>query len=176
MENLYQTQNSQPEDWVAPEIPTSPSIPQIIEDEVNAIISSENVPRKLNLQDLKKPDTEAHQSRTIEAADFAVVNTNEHGKRVKCSKKMLAKLDVKSADNGSVDFAFTADSTVVSKDLSGAGETFHLSKGGHIYSTPLVEEITEKFNLDFTGVTTCSFNNTEYVEINGVIAAIIKMA
>jgi hypothetical protein len=124
----------------------------------------------------KKPDTKANEARKVEKADFSVVNTSGNGKRLKFSKELLKKLGLKSIDDGSIDIGFTLHETVVSADLLGIGETFHLSKGGHVYSKDLVEEISKRFKLDFNGITTRSFSEPEYQELdNGCIVAIIKM-
>lgn len=132
--------------------------------------------KKFDLSEILKPTTKAHQARKVGKVDFAVVNTTGNGKRVKISKELLEELGLKNNEEGTIDIGFTPYGTVVATDLSGIGETFPLSKGGHVYSKNLIEEIIARFNLDFTGVTTNSFSNTEYQKLdNGCVVAIIKM-
>lgn len=141
-------------------------------NDINTIIAT----KKFDLSDLQKPNTKAHPMRKIVKADFAVVNTPGNGKRVKYSKDCLEKLGIQSIDGGTIDIAFGPFGIVSAKDLSGSGQTFSLSKGGHIYSKDLVEEITNRFKLDFTGVTTRSFNGPEYQVLdNGCTVAITNM-
>jgi hypothetical protein len=132
--------------------------------------------KKFDRSDLQKPNTKANQVRKVANADFAVVKTPGNGNWVKYSKKCLEKLGYQSIDEGTIDLAFGPFGIVSAKDLSGSGQTYSFSKGGHIYSKGLVEEITNLFKLDFTGVTTRSFNGPEYQVLdNGCTVAIINM-
>ena len=130
---------------------------------------------KLDISNIQKPKTIAPVIRKKGRADLAIVNTQKNGKRVKISKKVLEELDVKETEGASIDIAFTSDSVVLSKELEGIGETFQISKDRNIYSKDLVEEITDKFELDFTGVSTVSFSETEYQQFsNGCVVALVK--
>lgn len=132
--------------------------------------------KKFTLGNFQKPTTEAHQPRKNEKADFSVVNTPNNGKRIKLSKELCEKLGLYNVDEGYVDIAFSPEGVAISKNLSGVGTTFPLSKGGHIYSKDLVDEVTEKFDLNFDGVTTRSFSNPQYHELeSGEVVVTIEI-
>lgn len=129
--------------------------------------------KKFDLSEIQNPETKAHRAKEMNKVDFSVVN-DKNGHWVKVSKEVLKKIDAK--DRKLVSIVFLPYGVVVSNEVSGIGEAFPLSKGGHIYSKGLVEEITEKFKLDFTDVTTRSFADPEYQKLdNGCSVAIIKM-
>lgn len=128
---------------------------------------------KLDFSKIQNPVTKAHRAREINKVAVSLVN-DKNGKWLKSAGDVLEKIGAKNSKY--INVAFLPYGTVLSSDISGIGESFPLSKGGHIYSKGLVEEITERFKLDFTGVTTRSFSNAEYQELdNGYIVAIIKM-
>lgn len=149
---------------------------QQIERTISEVNTSTSGLKKFSSSDIQKPDTKAHRARKIGKSDFSIVNTEDNGKRVKFSKELLKKLGITNIDEGTIDIGFISDGTIISSNLSGIGETFPLSKGGHIYSKDLVDEVTQRFNLDFSGVTTRSFCDPEYQQLeDGVLVAILKM-
>lgn len=130
---------------------------------------------KFDISNIQKPKTVSPVLRKKGRADLAIVNTEKNGKRVKISKNVIEGLGIKYTEEAKIDIAFTSDSVVLSKELEGVGETFHMSKDRSIYSKDLVEEITDRFELDFTGVSTVSFSETEYQELaNGCLVALIR--
>jgi hypothetical protein len=91
-----------------------------------------------------------------------VVNSEKNGKRVTLSKEIMELLN----NPVSIEIGFTEDGIAVAKKLPENGVEFSLRKNGNkgvIYSSQLVEEITELFDLDFQDRVSITFTEAEEV-------------
>lgn len=91
------------------------------------------------------------------------------GKRIELSKaihEMLGNVE-------KIDFSFDLKQKILFAFADENGSSVKISKNkAVIYNAPLVKEITEKFNLDFNGQTSISFNRHEAVEGNDNVVGI----
>ncbi|WP_195617296.1 MULTISPECIES: hypothetical protein [Clostridium] len=104
---------------------------------------------------------------------ISVVNAKT-GKRVAVSKSILDYVGVVDK----IQFAFSDNEIAVGKDLPNNDNyfTIKISKSkGNVYSTGLVSEITELYDLDFKDKTSITFDDIQYQNIQGVNIAIIKI-
>jgi len=91
-----------------------------------------------------------------------VISSQKNGKRVTLSKEIMELLN----NPASIEIGFTKDGIVVATELPENGEEFSLGKIGNkgvIYSSQLVEEITELFHLDFQDRVSITFTEAEEV-------------
>lgn len=96
------------------------------------------------------------------------------GKRVTLDKKLLDAIECK--DN--VKFSFNENLVAIAKELPNNNNSFNIKLGkskGNIYSADLVKELIKQYNLDFANRTSITFNDVEYVDIDGVKVAILKV-
>mgnify|MGYP003280836045 CR=1 FL=1 len=104
---------------------------------------------------------------------ISVVNAKT-GKRVAISKKILDYMNVEDK----IQFSFSDKEIAVGKALPNNNNyfTIKISKGkGNIYSTALVLEITELYDLDFKDKTSIIFEDLHYQNIQGSNVVIIKI-
>ncbi|MCP1143667.1 AbrB/MazE/SpoVT family DNA-binding domain-containing protein [Lysinibacillus endophyticus] len=97
-----------------------------------------------------------------------VVN-HTNGKRITFSKDIANRLQLQEGD--SVNIAVKPNEIIIMKDSSSRG--FVICKERKIYGKELVELITQQFQLDFTGKSTCHLMNVEYQNYQGQVVAII---
>lgn len=116
--------------------------------------------------------SEAEYQAKSRAGALSVVNTEQHGKRVKISKHLLQQI----GNPASVQFSFNKNKIAVAANLRGCTVFYDVKKGGCIYSSALVQEITQKFELDFSNITCISTGQAKYQTLDdGETVAIIKM-
>ena len=104
---------------------------------------------------------------------ISVVNAKT-GKRVAISKEILDYMNVEDK----IQFSFSDNEIAVGKELPNNNNyfTIKISKGkGNIYSTALVLEITELYDLDFKDKTSITFEDVHYQNIQGINVVIIKI-
>lgn len=104
---------------------------------------------------------------------ISVVNAKT-GKRVSVSESIVDYLGVKDK----IQFAFSDNKIAVGKDLPNNDNyfTIKISKSkGNVYSTGLVLEITELYDLDFRDKTSITFDDIQYQNIQGDNIVIIKI-
>ena len=104
---------------------------------------------------------------------ISVVNAKT-GKRVSVSKTIVDYVGVKDK----IQFAFSDNEIAIGKDLPNNDNhfTIKMSKGkGNVYSTGLVLEITELYDLDFKDKTSITFDDIQYQNVQGTNIAIIKI-
>lgn len=93
-----------------------------------------------------------------------IVNSKKNGKRVTFSKDVMELFD----NPESLEIGFTADGIVLAKKLPENGVEFRVKKIGNkgvIYSSSLVQEITELFVLDFSDKVAITFVDAEELEV-----------
>lgn len=103
----------------------------------------------------------------------SVVNAKT-GKRVTISKPILDYINV----DDKIQFAFSDNEIAVGKELPNNDNYFttKISKSkGNVYSTGLVLEITELYDLDFKDKTSITFDDIQYQNIQGTNIVIIKI-
>ncbi|MFR4998366.1 MAG: hypothetical protein ACLUDK_14235 [Clostridium paraputrificum] len=96
------------------------------------------------------------------------------GKRVNIDKKLLNTIGCEST----VKFSFNDNLVAIAKELPNNNNCFNIKLGksrGNIYSSDLVKELIKKYSLDFTNRTSITFNDVEYVDVEGIKVAIVKV-
>lgn len=104
---------------------------------------------------------------------MSVVNA-ETGKRVVIKKDLLDQLGVEDK----VQFSFSKGAIAIGAKIINNSNYFNIKMGknkGNIYSSGLVSEITNLYDLDFSKSTSITFDNVEYDNIQGIEVAIIKI-
>ncbi|MEK4712032.1 hypothetical protein [Sporosarcina sp. FSL K6-5500] len=118
--------------------------------------------KSLDLTGFKSPKVTANQQKTRGGAGaISIVATEKSGKRITLSHKINRHLD----HPGSVQIALSDDKMIIAETLNSIMGKYHLKASGNkavIYSTPLVEECIERYNLDYTNKTTITFYEAEY--------------
>jgi hypothetical protein len=135
---------------------------------VNELINDEKTSEsKTNEQKhITKPKS-SDKSRTKSVKGVAsAINSKANGKRFTLSKELMELL----GNPESVEIGFTDIGIVLSKKLPENGAEFRIRKCGNkgvIYSSSLVQEITEQFDLDFSDKVSITFVDAEELEVEG---------
>lgn len=101
------------------------------------------------------PSTCTDTTRTVGAGGMSVINSS-NGKRVTLNAAILNEL----SHQDSIQFAYTDDFVAISNYLGASNTNYSLSKNGKsgvIYNTALVNEIVNRFNLDYSNRTSITF-------------------
>ena len=99
---------------------------------------------------------------------------SKNGKRLAISDKVLVKIGKPET----VQVKLSPDSIAFSGYIDPDSPNFELKKSGAkmmIYSSSLVEEIIERFSLDFESKTCLTFGDVTFAVKNGYPVAIIKV-
>jgi len=95
------------------------------------------------------------------AGVISIVYTEKSGKRIMLSDKVNTHLN----NPVSVQIAFSNEKMIISEKLPSINGDYHPRLSGRkmvIYSTPLVDECIERYNLDYTDRTTITFYDADY--------------
>lgn len=108
-----------------------------------------------------------------EAGVISIVKAKT-GNRITCSKELLEELN----DLEKIQVAFTKDSIIIGEKLPNNESSFNIKKSGSkgtTYSTQLVNQVSEMFELDFSDKTSITFNEVEYLVNEQYPVAVIKI-
>lgn len=141
--------------------------------------SSTEETKNLTMDDLVarnfKPAKGSRQSkRGGRASELSITNTPKNGKRLSFS----LDADNHLGNPRTIDFSYDAKGIMLGTNLKDEDNTYAPSRNESkpiIYSSSLVIELTEVFNLDFSNKTTISFYRSEYLMIDGVAAVFIPI-
>ncbi len=101
-----------------------------------------------------------------------VINSRQNGKRLILAKETMDYLK----NPTKIEVGFTQDGIVIAEKLPENGVSFSIKKSGNkmvIYSSGLVKEITELFNLDFSNRVSITFTEAEeYDDLDNPIVKI----
>ncbi|MGL6105025.1 hypothetical protein [Romboutsia sp.] len=101
-----------------------------------------------------------------------VINSKQNGKRLILAKETMDYLKNPSK----IEVGFTEDGIVIAEKLPENGVEFSIKKSGNkmvIYSSELVKEITQLFNLDFSDRVSITFTESEkYDDLDNPIVKI----
>ncbi|MNW41015.1 hypothetical protein D3C74_181410 [compost metagenome] len=122
------------------------------------------------------PPTSVQRSRSaVRGSVFTIVNTLKCGRRIEIANELKQTI----GDSISVQIAFDTEGIFIGKNLgidSNSQLTLRkIGKKSVIYSSPLVQEITERFKLDFSNKTSTSYKDISLLDINGITAAYIYL-
>jgi hypothetical protein len=113
-------------------------------------------------------------ARTGEAGALSIVNSEKNGKRITLSREVTEKLN----DPETVQFSFSERQILIAEELPNHNNRFTVKKHGArgvIYSSSLVQEITERFKLDFSNRVSITLHEVKYAKSNGKRVAIITV-
>jgi hypothetical protein len=108
------------------------------------------------------------------ASSLTIVNTKRNGRRITIAREVIVKIGSPTL----VQIALNKTGVAIGKDLTGDDNNFQLrnaAKNAVIYSSELVQEITDTFDLDFTGRTSLSYHEVTYLNIKGKPVAFIAI-
>ncbi|MBN7575381.1 hypothetical protein C1H57_08165 [Clostridium sp. 2-1] len=149
-------------------------------------IEHNDISSKVNLVQFDFSDIEFSKtkssSRGVSGAPgyLTVINSKKNGKRVTVAGKVMEHLNFPDK----LEFSYYKNEKIlISQEFSATADVAQHAvrrekegKKGIIYSYDLVEEITNRFNLDFSGKTTSiTFRKLEFAENNGKLVAIISL-
>jgi len=103
-----------------------------------------------------------------------VVSTESNGKRVAIAQEVIKKIG--SPEH--IQIALNHAGIAIGVGFTGDDNYFQLRKAANkavIYSSQLVAELTEAFGLDFTNVTSVSFQDVTYLKVGSRDVAFVKM-
>lgn len=118
--------------------------------------------------------TSTSSSKGAKKAGIISIINNVNGHRMSLSKLLMKKLN----DPESVQFAFKGNEFIIAEKIPTGGNRFNISKTGKkniIYARELVQEITDKYRLDFSNRTSLTLYKVKYKRVNGQVVAIIEM-
>ena len=113
-------------------------------------------------------------SRVAGSGIITIVNSKKNGKRITFSKELMEELEEPKA----VQISFHDHEIAVGEDLPNNDHYFHPKKygvKGVVYSADLVQEITNRFGLDFSDRVSITLVDVQYVTNNQKKVAIIKV-
>ncbi|SNT19330.1 hypothetical protein SAMN05446037_105016 [Anaerovirgula multivorans] len=96
---------------------------------------------------------------------------SDNGKRIVVMKEPQEKL----GSPKQIQILLGEDSILIGTNLPNTDKSFEVKKGGTIYAAKLVGELTDKYNLDFTGKTSMTFYDFEYLQHGEDTILAIKM-
>lgn len=105
---------------------------------------------------------------------LTIVNTVKNGKRLTIADDVLEAVGA----TAEVQIAINDEGIAIGNGLPGDITAFALRKSGKkgvIYSTELVEELTDLFDLDFSDRSSISFPEVSYLNISDQLAAFIVL-
>ena len=137
--------------------------------------AEENDDNDISISRFKKTESK-HLERSIgEAGVLTIVNSKKNGKRLSFAAEVIKELQVEE----DVQIAFVGEGIAILPPSELELEQFKLKKDGSkyiIYSSPLVQEITKVYNLDYSNRTSITFPKAKYKKEGGNKFAYIKIA
>lgn len=118
--------------------------------------------------------SKASLGKSVEAGVLSVINTKKHGKRIRFPQSFHKELGTPE----SLQINLSENAIAIGELLPENDTDFWLRNDGKskvIYSSSLVDEITEHFNLDFSNKTSITFHEAEYITIDECKVAIVKV-
>ncbi|WP_242396684.1 amidophosphoribosyltransferase [Clostridium butyricum] len=118
--------------------------------------------------------TSKSMSRSLGEAGVLSIIKAKTGNRITLSKALLDELNSPEK----IQIAFTKDNVIIGEKLPNNDSSFNVKLSGTkgiVYSSGLVREISELFQLDFSDKTSITFNEVEYVSNEDYPVAIIKI-
>lgn len=125
----------------------------------------------MGTKDLSKFSAVTAKTQNSNVPSISIINAAENGRRVKISKAALKML----GNPASVQLAVSPDTLIISSELEDNPVHFKVSKG-NVYSSALVLDLTERFDLDFNGTTSRSFYSESELEIDDRMVLFFKMS
>ena len=103
---------------------------------------------------------------------LSVINSKSNSKRVSLSKDIMEYLDIEEE----IQIGFLDDKIIIGETLSEEDKSHRVRRSKHkgiIYSSELVQEISDRFNLDFEDRVSITFYEAEHLKTEkGLIVAI----
>jgi hypothetical protein len=126
-------------------------------------------------QNFRPVQSKQHGTRaSIEPCVITVVNTKSNGKRITLSGDLIEKIGYSTA----IQIAVNDEGIAIGGELPDNDTYFTLRKIGRkgvVYSTELVDEITELFELDFTERSSISFYDVTYLCMEDTEVAFVPL-
>ncbi|MDQ0902768.1 hypothetical protein [Paenibacillus sp. V4I7] len=122
-----------------------------------------------------QPVKSKHTSRTAGMRSKCSIVFAKDGKRIEVESEVLDHIGVEDF----LQFSVNDQGIAFGKNLPDGDESFPVkerdSKKGKVYSTPLISELIEIFNLDFSNKTTISFQEVVYLDNHGLAVAFVPI-
>ncbi|MBU5353191.1 hypothetical protein KQI74_12905 [Paenibacillus barcinonensis] len=121
-----------------------------------------------------RPVMSKHVSRAISKRSVLSVVNHKNGTRIAVDGQVIEVIGASER----IQVALNDKGIAIGEGFADEYNYFPLKKAANkaiIYSSPLVKEITEAFNLDFSNVSSISFHDVEYLKVGSHTVAFIKM-
>lgn len=143
-------------------ISVEPEVDDVMESIVTDVLSNAKKVSSMNV------------IRTIgKAGAISIVNADT-GKRITIAKECYSAI----GNPSKIQFALNENSFIIGEKVLEDNNDFNVKVSNGkaiIYSSALVKEITENFNLDFSNKTSLTFSDVQYSNTDGVEIMIVKM-
>ena len=121
-----------------------------------------------------RPSASRHTSKPVSQKSVLTVVKHKNSTRVAIDQDVIEKIGSPER----VQIALNHVGVAIGVGFTGDENYFPLRKSENkaiIYSSPLVTEMTETFELDFSNVSSVSFQDAEYLKIGSQFVAFVKM-
>ena len=125
-----------------------------------------------SLKDLALPESISVRRKGFKGV-LSIVNS-KNGKKLSISQEVVDTCRL----GDEICIYFADGSLVISDKIQDSEVTFFTKASGTkllVYSAGLVDEISKRYNLDFTDISCITFWEVEYFDIDNVVAAVIKI-
>lgn len=129
---------------------------------------------KFNSENFQASNSKSNSRSTSDAGAMTIVNSVKHGRRITIAKCVMDALK----NCTSLQFSFNENSIAIAEKLPNNESYFSLRKSGTksvTYSSQLIKEITDVFQLDFSSRVSITFHDVEYLDNGEYPVAIIKV-
>lgn len=129
---------------------------------------------EVDLSDFSPSQSVSCSRRIGEAGVLTIVKSRRNGKRVVISDTVLQRLK----DPEKVQISLKDTCIAIGEKLPGCINSYAIRKSGNkgmLYSGALVQEIANKFRLDFSSRTSITFGTVKFVKSNNYIVALIEV-
>jgi len=130
--------------------------------------------QEFDINKLRPVASKSSSRENTEVGIISIINSVKNGKRISLSKGLMQKLNCPKT----IQFSFYDESIAIAENLPNNKGSFTIKewkKQFLIYSAPLVNEITRTFDLDFEGITSKTFHEARYMNIEETTVAMISM-
>ena len=131
-------------------------------------------PKATDLSCFLSSKSSGENSRSLPSGVMSVINSKRCGKRVTISKELTNELNNPEV----LQFAFNENEIAIGEDIPENDHFFTVKVSGAkgvIYSSSLVLEITDLFNLDYSDKVSITFYQVRYVTNGGKKVAIVTV-
>jgi len=142
--------------------------------ETEKLLLNSEASQEFDFNILRPAESKCSSRKSSKAGVISIINSENNGKRISLSKELMQRLNCPKT----VQFSFFDDGIAIAEDLPDNEFSFTIKEWKEkylIYSTQLVNEITEAFDLNFNGITSQTFHKVQYSTFEETPVALISI-